>query len=232
MPHQITEGEVPKQVCFQEPEENLRPPLSHPSSDDVMCLERGMPNTKKPANPKPEISEEEQYNAFAPTLRKLIYGLKSDAEQNHLLKPQASRSEVAQQMQDCLVKTALLRAAGTDVYISACKLMTVWFYIHSIAKRTKAVALVDSGATENFMNLTYAKWLKLPIKQMEQPCKLFNIDGTENKSGELQYYTDLEVRTGTITTPLRFFLSDLGEHKAILGYPWFAAVQPKIDWKQ
>ena len=39
-PHQITEGEVPKQVCFQEPEENLRPPLSHPFSDDIMHLKQ------------------------------------------------------------------------------------------------------------------------------------------------------------------------------------------------
>ena len=202
MPYQITEGEVPKQVCFQEPEENLRLPPLHPFSDDVVRLERGMPDTKKSANPKPEISEEEQYKAFAPTLCKLIYGLKSDAEQNHPRKPQALRSEVAQQMQDRLVKTALLCAVGTDVYNSARKSMTVWFYIHSIAKRTEAVALVDSGVTENFMNLTYAKWLKLPIKQMGQPHKLFNVDGTENKSGELQYYTDLEVRMGTITTPL------------------------------
>jgi len=31
---------------------------------------------------------------------------------------------------------------------------------------------------------------------------------------------------------MRFFLTELGEHKAILGYPWFAAVQPKIDWKR
>jgi hypothetical protein len=30
---------------------------------------------------------------------------------------------------------------------------------------------------------------------------------------------------------MQFFLMDLGEHKAILGYSWFAAMQPKIDWK-
>jgi hypothetical protein len=30
---------------------------------------------------------------------------------------------------------------------------------------------------------------------------------------------------------MRFFLMDLREHKAILGYSWFMAVQPKIDWK-
>ena len=38
MPHQITEGEAPKQVHFHKPEENLRPPLSHPFSDDVVYL--------------------------------------------------------------------------------------------------------------------------------------------------------------------------------------------------
>ncbi len=109
--------------------------------------------------------------------------------------------------------------------------MTLRFFIHSIAKRAEAIALVDSGATENFMNLTYAKWLQLPIKQMDEPRKLLNVDGMENKSGELRYYTDLQVQTGTNYTNLRFYLMELGEQKAILGYPWFAAAQPKIDWK-
>jgi hypothetical protein len=35
---------------------------------------------------------------------------------------------------------------------------------------------------------------------------------------------------GTVARKLRFFLSNLEEHKAILGYPWFATVQPNIDW--
>ncbi len=109
--------------------------------------------------------------------------------------------------------------------------MTLRFFVHSIAKRAEAIALVDSGATENFMNLTYAKWLQLPIKQMEEPRKLLNVDGTENKGGELWYYTDLQVQTGTNHTTLCFYLTELGEQKAIMGYPWFAATQPKIDWK-
>jgi hypothetical protein len=104
--------------------------------------------------------------------------------------------------------------------------------VHSIAKRAEITALVDSGATENFMNLTYAKWLHLPIKKLPNPQKLFNVDGTENKAGELLFYTDLQVQSSEQSTMLRFFLSDLGEHKAILGYSWFAAVQPWIDWKK
>jgi hypothetical protein len=110
--------------------------------------------------------------------------------------------------------------------------MTVQCYLHLIAKRAEIVALIDSGATKNFLNLSYAKWLRLPIKALKTPRKLYNVDGTENKAGELQHYVDLETRTGNAATKLRFFLSDLGEHKAILGYPWFATVQPNIDWKR
>jgi hypothetical protein len=90
---------------------------------------------------------------------------------------------------------------------------------------------VDSGATKNFLHLSYAKWLCLPIKQLQNPQKLFNVDGTENKNGKLQYYTDLDLQTGSNRIVMRFFLAELGEHKVILGYLWFAANQPHIDWR-
>jgi hypothetical protein len=116
--------------------------------------------------------------------------------------------------------------------MSARKSMTIQAFIHSINKRAEVVALVNSGATENFINLQYAKWLHLPIKQLPQARPIYNVDGTENKSGTLQYYTDLSIQTGSCTVNMRFFLTDLGEHKAILGYPWFAAMQPNINWKR
>ena len=110
--------------------------------------------------------------------------------------------------------------------------MTIQFYVQSIAKRAEAIALLDSGATENFMSLGYARWLQLPIKRLSQLRPLYNVDRSKNKSGRLLFYTDLQVWTGQQTTNLRFFLSDLGEQKAILGYPWFTAFQPRIDWKR
>src|SRR5712672_371109 len=80
------------------------------------------------------------------------------------------------------------------------------------------------------MSLMYAKWLKLPFKRLPYERPLLNVDGTTNKTGSLKYYTDLQVQTGTKRTDMRFFLTDLGDHKVILGYPWFTANQPKIDW--
>jgi len=78
--------------------------------------------------------------------------------------------------------------------------MTVRFFMHTKSKRAKALALVDSGATENFMNLDYARYLCLPIQCLTSPCKLYNVDGTLDQSG------DLLLRS--ITMPIKnFFLS-------------------------
>jgi len=105
-------------------------------------------------------------------------------------------------------------------------------FLHLKSKRAKTVALLDIGAMENFMSLDYAKYLHLLIKTLKELRKLFNIDRTPNHVGDLKYFTDLTTRTGTRSTMLRYFLSDLGDNKVILGYPWFAAAQLKIDWAE
>jgi len=110
--------------------------------------------------------------------------------------------------------------------------MTLRVFTHSRSKRAEAIALLDSGATENFMSLPYAKYLHLPIKTLAEPRRLFNVDRTQNRAGDLKYYVDMKTRTGTRQTNLRYFLTDLGDHKIILGYPWFATAQLKIDWAQ
>jgi len=110
--------------------------------------------------------------------------------------------------------------------------MMLCIYLHSKSKRAKTIALLDSGATENFMSLDYAKHIHLPIKMLKEPQWLFNVNGTPNWAGDLKYYTNLVTRTGTQPRTLQYFLSDLGDNKVILGYPWFATAQPKIDWAQ
>ncbi len=108
--------------------------------------------------------------------------------------------------------------------------MMLRVFIHSKSKRAEAVALLDSGATENFINIEYAKKLGIPIRRLTHERRLFNVDGTPNKAGALKYYVDLTTKTREKRTRLRYFLTDLGENQAILGYPWFASAQPKIDW--
>jgi hypothetical protein len=56
--------------------------------------------------------------------------------------------------------------------------MTLRVFLHSKSKRAETVTLLDSGATENFMSLDYAKYLHLLIKALKELRKLFNVDGT------------------------------------------------------
>ena len=110
--------------------------------------------------------------------------------------------------------------------------MTVRFYVHAQEEQAVDTALIDSGATENFMKLSYAQKLKLLIKELQEPQEVYNVDGTPNKGGEIKYYVDLSVQTGQDFTLFQFFLTNTGSSKVILGYPWMCAIQPRIDWKR
>ena len=93
------------------------------------------------------------------------------------------------------------------------------------------IALIDSGATKNFMQLLYVKKLQLPIKEMLEPQMVFNVNGMPNKSGEIKYYTDINVQTRQNYMTFQFFLTSIGD-RAILRYPWMSATQSCIDWRK
>ena len=118
------------------------------------------------------------------------------------------------------------------IYLSIRKSMQLCVFIHLSHKRDEAAALLDSGATENFIQESYAQQLKLPVKCLPHTWPVYNVDGTLNKNGHIHSYTNLEMQTGQQRTKLCFFLTDIGNQKLILGYPWFTATQPNINWAQ
>jgi hypothetical protein len=69
--------------------------------------------------------------------------------------------------------------------------MILHIYLHSKSKRAKTITLLNSRATENFMSLNYTKYLHLPIKTLKELRRLFNVDGTPNRAGDLEYSIDL-----------------------------------------
>ena len=47
------------------------------------------------------------------------------------------------------------------------------------------MALLDSGAMENFLDYRTVQKLKIETMKLSQPRRVFNIDGTENKAGNI-----------------------------------------------
>ena len=102
--------------------------------------------------------------------------------------------------------------------------------LHLFKGTAEEIVLVDSGATENFIDQETIKQLKLRTKKLEQSVKLKNIDGSFNKAGSITHYLNLLVSWGNKKMTERFYITNLGSDRLILGYPWLRAFNPTIDW--
>ena len=65
--------------------------------------------------------------------------------------------------------------------------MTLHVSLYSKFKRAESIALLDLGATENFISLNYAKYLQLLVKTLKELRRLYNINRTPNYTSNLKY---------------------------------------------
>ena len=67
--------------------------------------------------------------------------------------------------------------------VSAIKGITTHFTFLSKRGRADERVLVDSGATENFMDQSMVRRLGIGTRKLPVPRRIFNVDGTENIAG-------------------------------------------------
>ena len=67
--------------------------------------------------------------------------------------------------------------------------------------------LVDSGATDNFIHPWFVRRMKLGTRELAQPKKLYNIDDTTNKAGNVTHYVDLVVETAGKKKEMHLYLT-------------------------
>ncbi len=113
--------------------------------------------------------------------------------------------------------------------------MRFWSMRIPISVRTSCTmanlkGLVDSGATNYFMSLTFVKRMKLGTRPLQKPQKIWNIDNTENKDGLITRYIDLNVQTKNIHRDIRFLVTNIRNENIVLGYPWLSTFEPQFDW--
>ena len=100
----------------------------------------------------------------------------------------------------------------------------------SMIKRTEEVALIDSGATCNFIDDKVAKRLGLRQIETTKPIPVYNVDGTKNKRGDILHYTWMRIVMNDKRKLQKFYLMELGGDDILLGYPFLKVFNPKIDW--
>ena len=133
-----------------------------------------------------------------------------------------------------LETTASLRATGiSEMYIKSVRSMKIDFTFKTKLKVAEKEALLDRGASENFIDMKTWERLGIGRFRLPRPVPVHNMDGshgTMNKQGKIEHYCWLRVKLNRQDERIKFYLTGLGKDEFILGYPFLATFNPKINW--
>jgi hypothetical protein len=92
-------------------------------------------------------------------------------------------------------------------------------------------ALVDCGATGQFMDKEWARANKISTRSLPRPIPVFNVDGTPNEAGKIDEIADVVLRYDGHAERTQFAITQLGKQSMILGFTWLKEHNPEIDWQ-
>ncbi len=95
-----------------------------------------------------------------------------------------------------------------------------------------SLALIDSGAAGNFIDINFAKAHSLPLIPCESGVAVAALDGRPLGTGHIKFTTkDITMRTGSLhTESIRLFAIESPQKPIILGLPWLERHNPCISW--
>ncbi|KAG9016577.1 hypothetical protein FRB90_002945 [Tulasnella sp. 427] len=91
-------------------------------------------------------------------------------------------------------------------------------------------ALIDSGATSNFINKTFVQENHIPTQRKIFPRFPVAIDGHAMEPIEREVQGEL--RMGAHREKIVMDVAGIGKHTTILGTPWLHKHNPQIDWRK
>jgi hypothetical protein len=93
----------------------------------------------------------------------------------------------------------------------------------------QAVILLDQGANSNYVSKDFADRTGITQRQLNQPVQVTTATGRSHPITSQLMSTDVRVVGKHLKANL--LIVPLGTYDVILGTPWYAAAQPKFDWK-
>jgi len=93
-------------------------------------------------------------------------------------------------------------------------------------------ALLDSGATGLFMDMTFAKEKDFRMERMKNPLLVKNVDGMVNVRGAITHQVECNMFFKGHIERVRMDVCNLGKTEVILGMLWLAAHSLEIDWEK
>jgi hypothetical protein len=100
-------------------------------------------------------------------------------------------------------------------------------------KRIDTYAMIDSGATGNFVNQEFVKKYNLVTSPLSEELSLNVVDGRPIASGKIskKVVSKLFIKNCHLEN-VSFFISAIGPFSVILGLPWLEKHDPSIQWEK
>ena len=92
-------------------------------------------------------------------------------------------------------------------------------------------ALVDSGASENFIDKAYAEASRIPMQQKATPRRVLTVDGSGVSGGPVTHDAQVHLKINHHEEDVRLHCITIGNAPVILGLPWLKLHDPVIRWK-
>jgi hypothetical protein len=93
-------------------------------------------------------------------------------------------------------------------------------------------AMVDCGATKNFIDKDYAEQIKIPLDKKNIPRRVLAVDGREIASGPVTHDTNVELIINNHREKIKLHCIMIGNSPIIMGLLWLKKHNPNIDWKE
>ena len=92
-------------------------------------------------------------------------------------------------------------------------------------------ALIDSGASENFIDKAYVEANGIPVKPKATPRRVLMVDGSEVTGGPVTHDAQIHLTINHHQEDIRLHCITIGNAPIILGMPWLRLQNPTIRWK-
>ncbi|HWN07996.1 MAG TPA: reverse transcriptase domain-containing protein [Pyrinomonadaceae bacterium] len=94
-----------------------------------------------------------------------------------------------------------------------------------------AEAMVDSGATGDFIDRDFVAKSKLTTRKLSKPIPVYNVDGTPNEAGSISEVVDVVMTYNGHSERIMLAVTRLGKQSMILGFTWLNKHNPEIDFR-
>ena len=102
--------------------------------------------------------------------------------------------------------------------------------LHGKSNIVDTTALIDSGATGNFMDICLLSLDNFTLIHLPEPIVAYNIDGTKNSKGTIHWKTKTILTLENHSDPIELMILWLSKPRVILGMPWLKKWNPRINW--